>query len=375
MQYHALALAADGAAVDLVGYAGRPPDRAVAESASISTHLLPPPLRQRAPAALFLPAAAADVALQSASLFRLLAGLPRPDFILVQNPPSLPTLPVARLAAAFRRSRLVVDWHNFGADMLALRLGAGHPAVRAAEAVERAVGRRAHAHLCVSAAMRAELARRFGVDGARVLHDRPAKRAPRPERGPLFARLGLPDATAVAVTSSSWTDDEDFGLLLDAARQLDARGDLPELLLVMTGDGPRRTAWEARFAAAGLKRVHPRTLWVAAEDYPLLLGAADVGISLHRSASGVDLPMKIADMFGAGLPVLALDYGPVLREMVAPGINGRLFGDAATLAGALAALLGDPVALATLRRGVAETAATSWQDGWRAEARAVFEIR
>jgi len=259
--------------------------------------------------------------------------------------------------------------------MLALRLGAGHPAVRAAAAVERAVGRTAHAHLCVSQAMRAELARRFGVEDARVLYDRPAKRAPRVDRSALFERLGLPDAPAVAVTSSSWTDDEDFGLLLDAVRRLDARADLPELLLVMTGDGPRRAAWEARFAAAGLRRVHPRTLWVAADDYPLLLGAADVGISLHRSASGVDLPMKIADMFGAGLPVLALDYGPVLGEMVAPGTNGRLFVDGAGLAAELGALVADPAALAALRRGVAETAATSWQDGWRIEARAVFEAR
>src|SRR5262249_6142046 len=142
---------------------------------------------------------------------------------------------------------------------------------------------------------------------------------------------------------------------------------------VMTGNGPRRAAWEARFAAAGLRRVHPRTLWVAAEDYPLLLGAADVGISLHRSASGVDLPMKVADMFGAGLPVLTLDYGPVVREMVTRGRNGRLFTDAASLAAELGALLADSAALAALRRGVAETAATSWQDGWRAEARAVIE--
>jgi beta-1,4-mannosyltransferase len=375
MQYHALALADDGAAVDLVGYAGRPPDRAVTDNPCIYTHLLPPPLRQRAPAALFLPAAAADLALQSAGLLAVLARLPRPDVILVQNPPSLPTLPVARLAAAFHRCRLVIDWHNFGADMLALRFGAGHPAVRAAEAVERTVGRQAHAHLCVSSAMRAELERRFGVHDAHVLHDRPAKRAPRTERGPLFARLGLPDAGAVAITSSSWTDDEDFGVLLDAASRLDARTELPELLLVMTGDGPRRAAWEARFAAARLKRVYTRTLWVAAEDYPLLLGAADVGISLHRSASGVDLPMKVADMFGAGLPVLALDYGPVIREMVTPGTNGRFFSDGATLAAELGALLADPAALAALRRGVAETAATSWQDGWRAEARAVFGPR
>jgi len=375
MQYHALALAGEGAAVELIGYAGKPADRAVADEPRIRTHLLPRPLRQRAPASLFLPAAAVDLAWQSARLLELLVTL-RPDTILVQNPPSLPTLPAARLAAGVRGARLIIDWHNFGADMLALRLGRRHPAVRAAGAVERALGKRAHAHLCVSGAMRDALARRFGVTGARVLYDRPARRVSRAPRGPLFARLGLPVGATVAITSSSWTADEDFSLLLDAAVRLDAelraRPDLPDLLLVMTGDGPRRREWEDRFGAAGLARVRPRTLWVAAEDYPPLLAAADFGLSLHRSASGVDLPMKISDMFGAGLPVLALDYGPVLLELVTPGENGRLFTDARALAADLLAFLVDPASAEALRAGVARTSARSWHDGWLDEARPVF---
>ena len=390
MQFHALALADDGVEVDLVGYAGKPASDLVTDHPRIRVHLLAPPWRQRAPKALFVPAALGGLAGQTLALGRLLAtGLPRPDTILVQNPPAFPTLAVAPLVASLRRARLIVDWHNFGADLLALRLGAGNPLVRVARAAERRLGQAADAHLCVSAAMRDTLAARWGVTDARVLYDRPARLAgptPLAERRRLFDGLQLgvdpssPTRPGIVITSSSWTLDEDFGPLLEAMERYDAaaraRPTLPDLLVLMTGDGPRRRHWEERIAALGLARVRTRTLWVLARDYPLLLGAADVGLSLHRSASGVDLPMKIVDMFGAGLPVCALAYGPVLAEQVRAGENGLLFTTGAELGRQLEELFdgfpGATARLDDLRRGVARRATESWSDGWRREARDLF---
>src|SRR5262245_30711405 len=126
MQYHAVALASASAEVDVVGYAGSALHPSVRDHQHIRWHLLAPrpePALHRASGLSFVVRAAAKVLGQSLRLLWLLLRVVRkPDVILIQNPPAIPTLVIALLVARLRATRLVVDWHNLGYTMLALRL-------------------------------------------------------------------------------------------------------------------------------------------------------------------------------------------------------------------------------------------------------------
>jgi beta-1,4-mannosyltransferase len=141
----------------------------------------------------------------------------------------------------------------------------------------------------------------------------------------------------VLVSSTSWTEDEDFSILLDALsiyeqRARTAHGRLPRVLMFVTGKGPLRELYMRKARSMQDREgdpwqwVHIISTWLEPGDYPLLLGkflltsrhssiesaldtgSADLGISLHSSSSALDLPMKIVDMFGCGVPVCALDF-------------------------------------------------------------------
>src|SRR6202171_4115860 len=376
MRYHAQALASNGVDVDLIGLEGTPLPRRIRGGLTGSSYAV---------AGLF------DAARVSFRLWRTLKKLRRPDLVLVQNPPAFPTLAVSWFSLRHRGVRFVVDWHNLGYTLLQLRLGRLHPAVRLARWFERRDARRVEANLCVSRGLAAFLESRFGVKQAHVLYDRPASafvpvdRAERERfRQALFSRLGIRASTVgFIVCPTSWTEDEDFDVVIDAVTQLEAlfRGGqpeapprrFPELVILVTGDGARRAEFERRFAGLPARRIQLRARWLEPDDYPRVVGSADLGLCLHRSSSGLDIPMKVADLFGAGVPVCALDYGACLAERVRHGDNGLLFSTARQLADVLFDLFetypADQSSLDRLRTGARKSARPTWEEGWAREAR------
>lgn len=115
------------------------------------------------------------------------------------------------------------------------------------------------------------------------------------------------------ISSTSWTEDEDFSILLEALQHYDKMVDiqsskLPDIVCIITGKGPLKVYYQDVIAKTKLNHVEICTPWVEDEDYPVLVGSADLGICLHTSSSGLDLPMKVVDMFGCGVPVCAIDF-------------------------------------------------------------------
>jgi beta-1,4-mannosyltransferase len=401
MQYHAHALASNAVDVEFIGYEGAPLPKFLTGDPRVRLHRFPEArLRSRTgrSSIMYSLAAFIDGFRSSIRLMAALMRLPKIDLLLIQNPPALPALHVALIVARLRRARLVIDWHNLGYTILALRLGRRHIAVRLGRWLEQIAGRSADAHLCVSRGFGKFLAERFKLSPVHVLYDRPAsafvpiERLERERiRQALFTRLGVrsSNSTGFIVSPTSWTADEDFDVVIEAVLELEDRirgweaGEpsrrFPDLVILVTGDGARRAEFERRFAGLPARRVQLRTRWLDPEDYPRIVGSSDLGLCLHRSSSGVDIPMKVVDLFGAGVPVCALDYGACLAERVRHGENGLLFSTPRQLADVLFDLFETfptgSLLLDRLRTGARRAARPTWEEGWATEARPVLLSR
>lgn len=181
------------------------------------------------------------------------------------------------------------------------------------------------------------------------------------------------------ISSTSWTADEDFSLLLAALANYDKSWTpvFPEMICAITGKGPLQAQYKRQIGLLGLKHVTIITCWLAPEDYPSLLSASDLGVSLHYSSSGLDLPMKVVDMFGAGIPVCARNF-PSIKELVLHGKNGCVFDDSDHLARQLSQIFhkfGTPEHrhLKILGEGVTYFQKLPWHFLWRRVALPVFD--
>lgn len=398
LQNHALSIAAHGGKVELVGYTDSEVHPDIQRSRLISVVPINsfPRVLQTNSKTLFLVTAPLKVLWQIWSLYYALGYRTRAcKWMLLQNPPSIPTLAVAQFICFFRKTKLVIDWHNFGYSILALKLGPRHPLVALSERYEGFCSRGANAHFAVSNAMTKVLKAKWNIHAA-ALHDRPSLQFQplTPDQKSTFLHR-LPETAQHAldiekrewrliVSSTSWTPDEDFALLLDAlaiySGSVTVENGLPKILVVITGKGPLKDLYLSCIRRLNqekkLDNVLIKTAWLSTDDYATLLGSAHLGISLHTSSSGVDLPMKVVDMFGTGLPVVGWSKFEAWSELVHEGENGRGFKSSAGLCSILQDLLGrDGRQLELLRQGALKECTRRWDAEWMPVAGELFKLK
>lgn len=366
MLLHAESLRRMDCDVELAGFGGTALPPGVADDAQI--RIIPiaafEAIRSPLPVIRVMAALLRQLLLAAASTAAL-ARAARPDLILLQNPPAFPALPLLLCFNLFWRATLVIDWHNTTEAMFRLRLGgAGRGLTRLVATIETWLARFADAHLAASHAL------------AALLRDRAITAKPMPDRAAaaFVPRARAANRVATVVAPTSWGADEDFSILLETARLCEDAG-IPVEFLV-TGRGERRAQFERTARSLALRTVTIRTAWFEAADYPRALASADIGLSLHRPASGADLPMKVPEMLACGVPVCALDTGPALRETMRHGEHGFFFSEARELAAILQSFCAawpDAPELERLRASLRASSPPRWHDEWDHRVRPLVE--
>lgn len=374
MSYHALSFSKLNYYVTLCGYLQSLPSEDVLDDVNIDIKQIPVVVNH---GEFFLLFAFRKVCSQVMHLFSILFQLRGVDYILIQNPPSLPILLVAIVFVKLfsRNTRIIIDWHNLNYSILNLKYNnENHPLVRFLRSYEKYLSRFAAYNLTVTKRMKKYLIDEFGLDSKRILilHDRPPTAfQPLENRKEVldtnYIFEGIGEKHKILVSSTSFTPDEDFNILLGALKAYDSNSSNQPLLLIVTGKGPMKQAFLDRVEELHfLKKVIIKTAWLSIEEYPVILATADLGISLHTSSSGIDLPMKIVDFFGCGVPVISLDFAAI-GELVKQNHNGIIVkGDdpAGEICKQLERLFTDEEKLAIIKRGALEESNLRWDENW-----------
>ena len=260
----------------------------------------------------------------------------RPDAILASSPP-LPVAAAGVLLSARHRAPLVLDirdlWPESAVALGELGQGA---MLAAAERLERVVYARANRIVTTNGAFRHWIQER-APDSARIdvvpngtsrewleIGDSEVERS----------SLGLPEGRFVWAYAGNIGLAHGLEFTVDAARLLGE-----EYLLLVIGDGPRRSALERRAATAPQSLLDLRGLMPATKA-ALHLRAADAVLVSERQ--NMTVSAKLYDACAVGRPIVAACRGELQRLVEQEGIAVAVpHGDPDALADALGRLRSD----------------------------------
>jgi glycosyltransferase involved in cell wall biosynthesis len=335
--------------------AARQPARALLDDVRVERFRLPP--EREGAAALVLEYLVANVQLHARALRALLRGT---RVLHLCNPPDT-LFGAAALARALGRD-VVFDLHDLAPELFAEKFGGGGRSVeRVLRAFERWTARVASVVLTTNESARELVLARDGVAPERVAVVRNGPLAVTLVAEPALRGGALRDPRLLFLGSMESQDgvDELPALLAD----LRGRHGLSGATLTCVGEGGRRRALAAAFAAAGLGEAVAFTGQVAHEAVPQLLAAADVCVDPAPPGPLNDRStmIKVAEYLAAGRPLVAHPLVETRRTAGEAAAYAAALG-ARGLADAIAALCADPERRAALAAaGLARAHALTWE--------------
>lgn len=159
MEYHSLSLARMGHKVDMIGYGETEPLDAIKEEPLLYYHyLIPNPnIPQKYINYLI------KTMWQALNLLFLFVTVRKPDIMIVQNPPAIPSLMVCWIFCKIVGATFVIDWHNYAHTIMALNLSTKHVLVKVTKSIEIFIGKRADYNFCVTNAMKNDLFDKYKI--------------------------------------------------------------------------------------------------------------------------------------------------------------------------------------------------------------------
>ncbi|KAI9497281.1 hypothetical protein BDB00DRAFT_868726 [Zychaea mexicana] len=232
--------------------------------------------------------------------------------MLRKNTPAIPALAIAHVIATLRQARLVIDLHNFGSAwrirLCSLRnvtsSSYGHSTFAQLSIGQPIYFTRLSDDRIHETKQTFNASDFLGIDAAASTSS--SSNSNKSEDFISYSFISAvktrDEDIRLAVSARSWTEDEDFTRAIETYEVYAKENTCPTLLF------------------SGSKTA----------NYPLL-AALTLEYRFNMSTSGMDLPMKVENMFGCGVPVCTAAF-KCLDELVVHGESGLTFSNSVELA-------------------------------------------
>ena len=155
MCYHALSFSKLDYYVNLCGYVETEPSHQIVDDVNID--IIPIEAIKNTSNLPFIMFAILKVVRQCGKIWSILWDTRGSDYIMIQNPPSIPILLIVILFKTVfsRETKLIIDWHNLNYTILNLRYNnLNHPFVKLVKLYEKFLGQFANLNITVTKSMK-----------------------------------------------------------------------------------------------------------------------------------------------------------------------------------------------------------------------------